>query len=268
MPAGIGGAKAHCIFPLAKAMPLRFTRIMAKPNFIELNRQDRIPILYEDRSVMALDKPPGWMLVPISWQKTQRNLQAALMSSMMAGSFWARSRQLKFLRYIHRLDAETSGILLFAKSQGALKSFEDLFETRQMHKVYLAVTDQAPKQPEWNCRLCLGPDPRKIGRVVVDPRGKTAETDFRLVAQAGANYLIEARPYSGRTHQIRVHLAEGGCPILGDELYGRPHPTGMALRAVALSYTNPFTRKRVSIRAPVEEFLVKYGFEKEGWKAE
>ena len=71
---------------------------MARPNYIELARDVRIPILYEDRAVLAIDKPPGWMLVPVSWQRTKWNLQAALMSSMAAGHFWARSRNLKFLK--------------------------------------------------------------------------------------------------------------------------------------------------------------------------
>jgi 23S rRNA-/tRNA-specific pseudouridylate synthase len=102
---------------------------VAKPSVIELPTAEMIPILHEDRSVLAIDKPPGWMLVPFSWQKTSRNLQAALVSSIAAGDFWARSRNLKFLRFVHRLDADTTGILLFARSQGALRAYGDLFKT-------------------------------------------------------------------------------------------------------------------------------------------
>ena len=233
---------------------------MAKPDYIELTREDRLPILFEDRSVLAIDKPAGWMLVPVSWQRTAWNLQAAILSSIAAGDFWARSRNLKFLKYVHRLDAETSGILLFAKSPGALRTFGDLFETRRMEKVYLAVTDRVPKQSHWTCRLSLAPDQERIGRARVDPKGKPAETDFRLVTTVGGRHLIEARPYTGRTHQIRVHLAAAGCPVLGDELYGRPDPAGLALRAVGLAYVDPFIRRPVAIRASVNEFLVKFGF--------
>jgi 23S rRNA pseudouridine1911/1915/1917 synthase len=209
----------------------------------------------------------GWMLVPVSWQKTGWNLQAALISSIAAGHFWARSRNIKFLKYIHRLDAETSGILLFAKSPGALETFGDLFETRRMEKIYLAVTEQTPKQPGWTCQLSLAPHPKQIGRIIASEDGKPAETEFRLIASARGRHLIEARPYSGRTHQIRVHLAKSNCPIIGDELYGT-RGEAMALRAVGLAYRDPFTRKPVAIRAPVEEFLVDWGLAAAGYRVQ
>src|SRR3954469_9709309 len=149
---------------------------MAKPDCITLPTGEQIEILYEDRSVLAIDKPRDWMLVPFSWQKTNRNLQAALISSIAAGDFWARSRGLRFLRFVHRLDAETTGILLLAKSQGAVVSYGALFESREMEKTYLAVVSGVPKQTEWTCRLKIGPDPDQRGRMLVDARyGKQAE---------------------------------------------------------------------------------------------
>lgn len=238
---------------------------MAKPKDIELPTGEIIPILYEDRSVIAIDKPRGWMLVPFSWQKTNRNLQAALMSSIAAKDYWARSRNLKFLRFVHRLDADTTGILLCAKSLGGVDSYGNLFESRKMEKVYLAVVHGSPKQTEWTCRLKLGPEPESHGRMMVDERGgKEAETTFRVLQAGTKNSLIEAHPYTGRTHQIRVHLAAGGFPIVGDELYATAHPNDdrqLGLRAVYLGYTDPFTRKPVHIRAPREKFCHAYGFE-------
>jgi RluA family pseudouridine synthase len=235
---------------------------MAKTDYIELPTGEKISILYEDRSVLAIDKPRGWMLVPASWQKTNRNLQMALTSSIAAKDFWARSRNLKFLRFVHRLDGDTTGILLFAKSNGAVNTFGDMFEGRKMEKTYLAVAHGAPKEKEWVCRLPLGPDLDQLGKMRVDPdEGKDAETTFRVLQTVGNATLIEARPFTGRTHQIRVHLAESGHPIVGDQMYGSPASKELGLRAIQLAYSDPFTRRRVVIRAPIEEFCRKYGFQ-------
>lgn len=236
---------------------------MPPPPFIELGRgrdRVRLDILHEDRAALALDKPPGWMLVPFTWQRTGRNLQAALQSSIGAGDFWARARRLRFLRYVHRLDADTSGVLLFGKSPGAVESLGALFESRDMAKRYLAVVAGRPAADEWTCRLSLEKDPADVTRMRVDARGKEAETSFRVLAQRPGAALVEARPLTGRTHQIRVHLAAEGLPIVGDELYGRPAREGLGLRAVELAYACPFTRRPVCINAPEEEFRRRFGF--------
>jgi RluA family pseudouridine synthase len=235
---------------------------MGKTNFIELPDCEPIPILYEDRSIIAIDKPRGWMLLPVSWQNTGHNLQAAINSSIAARDFWARSRGIKFLRYVHRLDGDTSGILLFARSPGAVETYSDLFESRKMEKTYLAIADGKPREVEWTCRLKLAPDPRRIGSMKVDARnGKETETQFRVLQKKEQLTLVEARPFTGRTHQIRVHLAEAGCPVVSDELYGHEDDRlELGLRAVRLAYADPFTRRRVDIQAPTENFLKGYGF--------
>src|SRR5215472_14078314 len=217
---------------------------MPKSDNIELPTGEKFSILYEDRSVLAIDKPRGWMLVPASWQKTCRNLQMALTSSIAARDCWARSRNLRFLRFVHRLDADTTGILLFAKSLGAVNTFSDLFESRKMEKTYLAVVHGLPAENEWICRLKLGPDPKQRGKMRVDARnGKEAETAFRLLTVLDNTSLVEARPFTGRTHQIRVHLAQAGHPIVGDELYGSASRSDLGLRAVGLAYIDPFTKR-------------------------
>ena len=238
-----------------------------RPPLIELADAEPIPILFEDRAVIAIDKPAGWMLVPHSWQRTGWNLQAAINSSINAGHYWARSRNLKFLRYIHRLDADTSGVLLFGKSFGAVETYGELFETRQMEKRYLAIVHGQPRAAEWTCRLPLSSDPQAIGRVRVDERGgKECETFFRALRTKGKFSLVEAHPHTGRQHQLRVHLNAAGHGILGDPLYGpsseevaytRPP---LALRSVELAYRDPFTKRPVRILAPTEEWLKQYGW--------
>ena len=202
------------------------------------------------------------MLAPVSWQNTSRNLQAAIESSIAARDFWARSRGLKFLRHVHRLDADTSGILLFAKSPGAVERFFELFEGRKMEKTYLAVVVGVPRQKEWTCELKLAPDKKRFRKMKVDGRfGKESETHFKMLETRGKFTLVEAKPITGRTHQIRVHLAESGLPIVSDELYGKLESNfQLGLRAVRLAYTDPFTKRRVEIHAPTESFLKEFGF--------
>ena len=236
---------------------------MAKPNFIELPGCEPIPIIFEDRSVIAIDKPRGWMLVPDSWRKTNWNLQTAIDSSIRADDFWACSRNLRYLRHVHRLDADTSGVMLFAKSEGAMRAMGEMFESRRMEKTYLAVVEGVPNENEWTCELPLGPDPKNFGRMRVDSseEGKEAETHFRVLQNNGRLTLIEASPLTGRTHQIRVHLAQSASPIVCDELYGRvERGFRLGLRAVRLAYKDTFTRRPVTILAPAESFLKEFGF--------
>lgn len=235
---------------------------MARPNSIDLPSGERIQILYEDRSVLAIDKPTGWMLAPDTWHNTSRNLHNALTDGLRRGEFWAKSRQLKFLRYVHRLDAETSGILLMAKSSGALKALSALFESRKMEKLYLAVVHGVPRQNEWSCDLKLGPVQGTPGKMKPDRAGKEAQTRFRVLQSAQNTTLLEARPLTGRTHQIRVHLATGGHPVLGDILYGSPEQQirSLGLRAIGLKYVDPFIRRQVRIQAPTDAFLQQFGF--------
>ena len=240
---------------------------VAKPWEIELPDATRIPILYEDRSVLALDKPAGWLMVPTSWEKTARNLQLALESSINGGDFWAKSRNIKFLRFVHRLDAETSGVVLFVKSPGAMRPFSELFESRTVEKSYMAVVEGVPANGEWTCTLPIAPvaDQKGKMRVVTGKHRpadtKDAETHFRVLKSSADTSLLLARPMTGRMHQIRVHLAAEGHTVIGDALYGKAAPkSALALRAIALAYRDPFTHKKVRMEAPFSAFVRAYGF--------
>jgi 23S rRNA pseudouridine1911/1915/1917 synthase len=234
---------------------------MAKTDHVELPDGERVPILFEDRSVLAIDKPPGWMLGPEDEEHIRRNLHLALTAGIEAGEWWARCRSLKFIRFVHRLDAPTTGVLLMAKSRGAIAPLGRLFASRDVSKRYLAVTDGIPRENRWTCTLPLGPAPRDPGRHRVDLReGKPAETRFTLLETRGNRALIEAVPLTGRTHQIRLHLAAAGCPVAGDHLYGSHEDVGLGLRAVELAYADPFTGRPVRIQAPVDGFKEAFGF--------
>jgi len=236
---------------------------MARPNTIPLGRALEVPILYEDRAVLAIDKPAHWMLAPSDWDRTGRNLQLALTSAINGREFWASSRNLKFLRFVHRLDAETTGVLLFAKSAGSLPVLSKLFESRSIHKIYFAVVTGIPAQSEWTCAKPLAPDPRNSGKMKVDQQGKPAETKFKVIETLDGRALIQANPLTGRTHQIRIHLEESGFPIIGDEVYGgvatNSEAFPIALRAAELSYRDPFSGKPVLIRARMREFTREFG---------
>lgn len=242
---------------------------MAKPLYIDLPNGLRIPILHEDRNVLAIDKPPGWMLAPITWQNTGRNLFAALASGVNGGEFWAKSRNLKFIRFIHRLDAGASGVLLLVKTPGAVPAYTELFEDRKVGKVYLAVVHGAPELKEWLCELRPAPVADRPGRMEINNSiGKDAETLFRVVAARANRALVLCWPKTGRTHQIRLHLAAVGHPVLGDELYGpAPAQTGektaasLALRAIRLAYQDPFQAVPVCINADFTEFVRAQGFD-------
>lgn len=222
----------------------------------------RVPILAETKEWMAVDKPAGWMLAPPDWRATRRNLWAALEEGVAAGAWWARSRGLRMLRPVHRLDAETTGVLLLAKTVPALQHFSRAFARGEMKKIYLAVVEARTPAEEWVERAPLSDRLDREGRIRVDQRhGKPAETSFRLLARRPGCGVVQASPRTGRTHQIRVHLAHAGCPIVGDVLYGGPPSPSrhwpLGLRAVALR------GEGIEARAPAGDFLTTFGWQEE-----
>jgi 23S rRNA pseudouridine1911/1915/1917 synthase len=150
----------------------------------------------------------------------------------------------------HRLDRETSGVMVFALDRTANRNLGNAFMQRLSEKVYLAWVAGRPKQAEWVARDDIG---RKGGRYTVVPpgQGKPAETAFQVVHGEPAGTLLLAHPLTGRTHQIRLHLAAAGLSIMGDRLYGGKPANRLYLHAHRLTLPHPHTRKELILTAPV-----------------
>jgi RluA family pseudouridine synthase len=176
----------------------------------------RVEILHRDEHVIAIDKPPGVATARERWdpdRHTALDLAAARLER-------EEGTPVK-LRLVHRIDKDTSGVLLLAASATAGRSLSRQFRRREVSKVYLALIAGAPREPEGVIEARLDRDPRRPGTMtVVKRRGKTATTRYETEERFRGFALMRAMPETGRTHQIRVHLAHAGMPLAIDPLYG------------------------------------------------
>ena len=171
------------------------------------------PILFEDGEALVIDKPGG---LPI---ETPRKGGASLSDQLDALKLGFHFAPVP----VHRLDTDTSGCLLLARNAKALKRYARAFEERLVSKRYLGILAGVPDRPEGTIELALSKiSSAEAGwRMIPARKGKTSVTHWRVVAEVGGKALIEFRPETGRTHQIRVHAASGiGVPLLGDPVYG------------------------------------------------
>jgi 23S rRNA pseudouridine1911/1915/1917 synthase len=208
-------------------------------------------VLFEDRALLAVDKPAG---LPS---------QGTLASDRRNILGWAQARFGKRVRTVHRLDVGTSGVLLLARSPAAATALAAQFKAGTVAKRYLALCVGSLPAPEGQLAQRIRQSPRRGIFEVTGTGGVPAVTDYRVLAARGALLLVEALPRTGRTHQIRVHLAGAGAPLLGDPRYRGPTSAtleGEVLRASRpllhageLALDHPETGKRITLEAPPPE---------------
>jgi 23S rRNA pseudouridine1911/1915/1917 synthase len=217
-----------------------------------------IQILYEDEYIIAINKPSGLLSHPNPGQETGSILNILIhMGQSLAGGEAPMRNGL-----IHRLDRDTSGVLLLSKSQEAYQKFQDLFRNRKVLKTYHFPSYGKFKRMQFTRTDKLGRHPIKRTTRMVDPNGRDAETRFELKQMYSQRHALWAAfPKTGRTHQIRVHAQAAGLSILGDPHYsdgnalqGLPIETNRTLlHCHQLEFTHPFHDKKVLVEAPYPE---------------
>jgi 23S rRNA pseudouridine955/2504/2580 synthase/23S rRNA pseudouridine1911/1915/1917 synthase len=181
----------------------------------------KLDILFENDDLVAVNKPPGLLSVPDREGKEQ-SLKSLLREKY--GNIFV----------VHRIDRDTSGVIVFAKNEAAHKYLSGIFEDRQVEKVYHGLVQGAPPQKQGSIDLPMMEHPAKPGQMVINRKGKAALTDFEVLEELGPYSLVQFRIHTGRTHQIRVHSQALGHPIACDELYGDGRP--VFLSSIKRSY--------------------------------
>ena len=232
-----------------------------------------IPVLFEDEHLLALDKPAGLLTTPDPLAAEQPSLMQLLHAGIAAAKPWAQERQLSFLSHVHRVDPETSGVLLLAKSKSALATLTDLFGTEKPLRRHQVLVRGTPAEAKFEVDAPLAPHPLKAGAMRVDKdSGKKSKTRFEVLEDFPLHgfALLQCEPITSRPHQIRVHLRHAGLTVVGDELYGgkflwlsrlkrdyrlkpgreeRPLIGRTALHASELSLPHPVTNETIRIKS-------------------
>jgi RluA family pseudouridine synthase len=230
-----------------------------------------ISVLWEDEHLLAVDKPARLLTSPDRYDPMRPNLMKLLHRDIARGAKWAAGRGLNYLMNVHRLDFETSGVILLAKNKPILIRLANLFGTEKPEKHYLALAQGQCREAEFTVEARLAPHPTKPALIRVDEKhGKRAKTICKVLEQFRGFTWLDCQPVTGRTHQIRVHLQQAQLPLVGDETYGgqplwlsrlkphfrlkpgateRPLMSRVALHASSLIIPHPVTGETINIQS-------------------
>lgn len=203
-----------------------------------------LTVIFDHPEVLVIDKPAGLVVHPAAGHESGTLVNAVMALTPGLEGIGGELRP----GIVHRLDKDTSGLILIAKNERAHRFLQDQFRLRQVKKVYLALVDGKPPTPKGRIEAPIARDPAHRKQMAVVPAGKGREaiTEYYTLETFPQHTLIEAHPLTGRTHQIRLHLAFIGCPIVGDTVYGR--------RKISLPLTRHFLHAaRLTIRLPGEK---------------
>jgi 23S rRNA pseudouridine1911/1915/1917 synthase len=219
-----------------------------------------ITIIYEDADLIVVNKPAGLVVHPALGHRTGTLVNALLAKYPDLGDLsQAEPEAEQRPGVVHRLDRDTSGLLVVARTDLALRHLRRQFKDRTVQKTYLALVVGRPKAPEGLIDVPLGRDPHHRQKFAPLVDGKPARTRFRLVEKVGEYSLLEVDLETGRTHQIRVHLAWLGCPVVGDTVYGpKNNPPGLDrqfLHAWRLGFEHPRHGRALTFEAPLDRQL-------------
>jgi 23S rRNA pseudouridine1911/1915/1917 synthase len=178
-----------------------------------------LKIIFENTDVLVIDKPAGMVVHPSAGHATGTLVNAILGQDGALPEINGEYRP----GIVHRLDKDTSGLIMIAKNEASLRSLQDQFKSRNVQKIYLALVDGHPPSPMGRVEAPIGRDPGNRKKMaVVDPaRGREAVTEYRTLDSLRDHTFLEVHPLTGRTHQIRVHMKFIHCPISGDTVYGQ-----------------------------------------------
>lgn len=210
-------------------------------------------ILYEDKDVIVGSKAAGSLAVAALWNK-EDTIHAALNVYVRKGN--ARSKKCVFV--VHRLDQATSGVMIFAKTEQAQTFLKDNWTTTR--KIYYAIVHGRIAQKSGTISSRLIEDEDYVMRSTTDSaKGKLAHTAYAVIKKTESFSLLKIDLLTGRKNQIRVHLADQGHPVVGDDKYGKSDPAHkrLALHSQSLSFIHPFNGKRLTFTAPVPEYFTR-----------